>query len=78
MGIEKKDKGQVSIKKGSKVGYLDQVGSSINDNRTVYEILKSAFSELNEMEKKIGILQKKKWKTKKMTNIILHLKNIVH
>ena len=76
-GLEKSDKGQVSIKKGSKVGYLDQVGSSINDNRTVYEILKSAFSELNEMEKKIGILQKK-WKTKKMTNIILHLKNIVH
>lgn len=58
-GLEKSDKGQVSIKKGSKVGYLDQVGSSINDNRTVYEILKSAFSELNEMEKKIGILQKK-------------------
>ena len=56
-GIEKTTDGQVSIKKGAKVAYLDQVGSSINDNRTVYEILKDAFGELKQIEKQLNILQ---------------------
>ena len=38
-GIENCDSGVVSIKKGSKVAYLDQMGSVNNDSRTVYEIL---------------------------------------
>lgn len=58
-GIEKSTDGQVSIKKDAKVAYLDQVGSSINDNRTVYEILKDAFGELNYVENQLNILQKK-------------------
>lgn len=58
-GIEKATDGQVSIKKDAKVAYLDQVGSSINDNRTVYEILKDAFGELNHVENQLNILQKK-------------------
>ncbi len=58
-GIEKIDKGQVSIKKGAKVAYLDQIGSSINDDRTVYEVLKDAFIELKEMEERIFKLQNK-------------------
>ena len=58
-GLEKADKGQVSIKKNAKVAYLDQTGSSIEDDRKVYDILKDAFSELRKMEIKLNSLQKK-------------------
>lgn len=58
-GIERIDGGQISIKKGAKVAYLDQTGSSIKDDRPVYEVLKDAFSELKEMEQEINSLQKK-------------------
>lgn len=50
-GLERVDSGNVSIKKGSNVAYLDQTGSSIQDDRPVYEVLKDAFSELARMEK---------------------------
>ena len=59
VGLEKPDTGQVSIKKDAKVAYLDQTGSSIVDNRIVYEILKDAFADLKDMEKKLNELQKK-------------------
>lgn len=59
VGLEKPDTGQVSIKKDAKVTYLDQTGSSTIDNRIVYEILKDAFIDLKEMEKKLNELQKK-------------------
>lgn len=59
VGLEKPDIGQVSIKKDAKVAYLDQTGSSIVDNRIVYEILKDAFTDLKDMEKKLNELQKK-------------------
>ena len=49
-GMERIDKGDVFIKKGAKVAYLDQVGSSVDDDRPVYLILRDAFQELNEME----------------------------
>ena len=39
-GLEKADNGQVSIKKNAKVAYLDQTGSSVVDDRPVYDILK--------------------------------------
>lgn len=58
-GIIKSDKGQVSIKKGAKLAYLDQTGASIDDNRCVYEILKESFCELNELEKSIKKLEDK-------------------
>ena len=58
-GIIKPDKGQVSIKKGAKLAYLDQTGASIDDNRCVYEILKESFCELNELEKSIKKLEDK-------------------
>jgi len=57
-GLEKADNGQVNIKKDAKVAYLDQTGSSIVDDRTVYEILKDGFGELKEMEKQLAKLQK--------------------
>ena len=56
-GMEKATDGQVSIKKDSKVAYLDQVGSSVNDDRPVYEILKEAFGELNYIEKQLSVVQ---------------------
>ena len=58
-GIEKADSGQVSIKKDAKVAYLDQIGSSSVDDRIVYDILKDMYKDLNEMEKRIKILQEK-------------------
>ncbi len=58
-GLEKADSGQVNIKKDAKVAYLDQTGSSIVDNRNVYEVLKDSFGKLKEMEKKLTELQKK-------------------
>lgn len=57
-GIEKADKGTVSIKKGINVSYLDQTGSSIDDDRIVYDILKSVFASLNEMNARIEKYQK--------------------
>lgn len=58
-GLEKNDSGQVSIKKDAKVAYLNQTGSSMIDNRNVYEILKDGFGELKEMEKQLARLQAK-------------------
>ncbi len=57
-GLEKIDSGSVSIKKDAKVAYLDQTGSSIDDDRPVIEVLKDAFGELTEMERQINKLQK--------------------
>ena len=59
MGLVKIDGGSINIKKGAKVAYLDQTGSSIDDDRCVYEVLKSAFVELNSMQEKINEFQQK-------------------
>ena len=58
-GIEKADKGQVSIKKGAKVSYLDQTGASRDDNRIVYDILKESFGSLYELENYIKEVEQK-------------------
>lgn len=58
-GLEKPDSGMVSIKKDAKVAYLDQTGSSIADNRPVYEVLRDGFGELKEIEKQLARLQEK-------------------
>ena len=57
-GMEKADKGQVSIKSKAKVAYLDQTGSSKEDSRKVYDILRESFGKLNELEKQIKELEK--------------------
>lgn len=77
-GLEKADSGQVNIKKGARVAYLDQVGSSIVDNRTVYEILKDSFDELEKIEKELNKLQEKMSQKLKKMNIIRFYKNIVN
>ena len=56
-GLEKIDNGAVNIKKDAKVAYLDQTGSSIDDDRPVIEVLKDAFGKLTEMERQINKLQ---------------------
>lgn len=56
-GLERIDGGSINIKKGAKVFYLDQISSSIVDNRNVLDILKDAFKELIEMENRLNFLQ---------------------
>lgn len=56
-GLEKADKGIVNIKKDARVSYLDQTGSSVNDEREVYQILRSTFKTLNEMENRLNKMQ---------------------
>src|SRR5574344_1370706 len=58
-GLEKVDSGNVNIKKGAKVAYLDQTGSSSKDERTVYEILHSVYAELNSMNDRLNYFQEK-------------------
>lgn len=52
-GIESKDTGTISIKKGANIAYLDQLDSITNDTRTNYEVIKDAFKELNNIEQEI-------------------------
>lgn len=56
-GLEKADKGIVNIKKDARVSYLDQTGSSVNDEREVYQILRSTFKTINEMENRLNKMQ---------------------
>ena len=58
-GLGNSDKGQVNIKKGAKIAYLDQMSSNIEDNRTVYEILKEVFVEINTTEKQLKEYEKR-------------------
>lgn len=67
MGLEQPDEGTINIKKNTKIGYLDQMSSNIEGN--VYDILKSAFTEINEIENKLKLLEPKeneKYNSKKM------------
>lgn len=51
-GEEKSDSGSISIKKNTKVAYLRQVQEE-NDDRTVYDYLKDAFSDIYKLEMQI-------------------------
>ena len=48
-GEQRADSGSVFIKKGAKVAYLDQVSADKVDDRKVIDILKDAFTEINNM-----------------------------
>ena len=48
-GEQRADSGSVFIKKGAKVAYLDQVSADKVDDRKVIDILKVAFTEINNM-----------------------------
>lgn len=56
-GLEKVEQGDIHIKKGIRVAYLNQIGSSIHDDRVVYEILKDSFANLVHKEKQLQQLQ---------------------
>ena len=58
-GIESPDKGTVSIKKGAKLGYIDQLGLAADDTRTAYEMIKDGFVELNAIAAQIADLEQK-------------------
>ncbi len=56
-GLVDVDSGNINIRKGAKIAYLDQTGSSLSDNRKVEEILRETFLELVEMENRLNQLQ---------------------
>lgn len=58
-GIEKKDSGNVNIKKDVKVAYLDQKSANNSDTRIVYDILMDAFEDINKMNESIKFYEEK-------------------
>jgi ATPase subunit of ABC transporter with duplicated ATPase domains len=57
-GIEKADEGQISLRKGTKIGYLAQI--SIDDpSLTVYDVLANAFREALTLQAKMVELEKR-------------------
>ncbi|MEG0775700.1 ABC-F type ribosomal protection protein [Clostridium sp.] len=57
-GIETKDKGDIAIRKGATVGYLEQM-PSYEDGSTVEMVLNTAFNDLDLMEKEMSLLEEK-------------------
>jgi len=51
--VERLDSGSISVKKGAKVAYLDQVVSDKTDERIVKDILLDIFKEINDIAVKI-------------------------
>ncbi|QHW38096.1 ABC-F family ATP-binding cassette domain-containing protein [Staphylococcus ursi] len=57
-GIESPTTGDVSWKKGLEISYLEQ-SPNYEDNKTIYQCLKSAFTELNAISDKLRKLESK-------------------
>ncbi|MCR5483485.1 MAG: ATP-binding cassette domain-containing protein [Bacilli bacterium] len=76
-GIEKATNGQVSIKKGAKVSYLDQTGASKSDPRVVSEILKESFGDLYDISKYLKVLEDEMEKNPSDTNIVNKYCNLI-
>lgn len=57
-GIEKVDKGEISIRKGASIGYLEQLPSYEN-NSIVIEVLNTAFKHLFFIEEQMSLLEDK-------------------
>ncbi|MGN1163115.1 MAG: ribosomal protection-like ABC-F family protein [Christensenellales bacterium] len=58
-GLERPDGGTINIKKGAKCFYFDQTASSIQDSRSVEQILKDSFEDIKKMEQRICDMQEK-------------------
>lgn len=58
-GLEKCDKGSISIKKEAKVVYLDQTSPDKHDDRLVEDVLKDAYSDLFKIHDKMNDILKK-------------------
>ena len=54
VGFEKIDKGNINIKNGSKIAYLDQAASDEKDDRVVEDIIRDAFTDLLKMQKELN------------------------
>jgi ATP-binding cassette subfamily F protein 3 len=57
MGIESYNEGTVSLKKGSTLGFLEQVQPNYDKDIIVKDILMQAFLELTEIEKELNVLE---------------------
>ena len=56
-GLEPIDKGNIAIRKGATIGYLEQI-PSYNEEYTVKEVLNLAFKDLMQLEKHMAELEK--------------------
>ena len=56
MGIEGYEKGTISIKKNSTLGYLEQMPVYPNDY-TVLEVLNTAFEKIDKLQKELEVLE---------------------
>ena len=67
-GMEQPDEGRVIKAKGDRVGYLHQIPDF--PDKTVYEVLYGAFTELSEMQRRLQVLEEQM--TKEVTEKLLH------
>ncbi|WP_239253712.1 ribosomal protection-like ABC-F family protein [Listeria ilorinensis] len=57
-GLERVDSGEVTIKRGLQIGYLDQIPETAID-QTVYDVLLTSFDHLNKMATQLQFLERK-------------------
>jgi len=57
-GEESADKGAVTIRKGSVIGYLEQIPAMLKSEMTVEEVLSSSFADIKVLENKLNKLEK--------------------
>ena len=57
-GFEQPDKGNIMLKKGHSVGYLDQIPAYAEQFRVI-DVLNEAFKELQQVEETMGIMEQK-------------------
>ena len=58
-GEEKQDHGDISIKKGSTIGYLKQIANKENELKTVKDVLYDSLSDILEMKNKLESYEEK-------------------
>ncbi len=68
--IEKPDNGTIAIRKGAKIGYLNQQPETTYNNKIVKDILYESFKEILEYERKLKSYEEKMIKEPENINII--------
>lgn len=58
-GLENCDEGTISIKKGTRIAYLDQTSPDKKDDRLVNDVIKSAFEDLLKMQDELSEIYEK-------------------
>ena len=69
-GIENVDSGTISIRKGSKIGYLNQQPENIYSNKVVKDILYDSFKDILDIEKQLKKYEEKMTREPKNISII--------